>query len=318
MKYNSIGEQLIAKAQELDPNYKPDKFNDMSEAIDVILNNSGGDNYIDLVFSYQWFMDHINGYNLTIPANTITEDMLLQMAYGKKKGLLLKIQGPENKEIPDLIFLTIALELDMINEQLTTSTTNLMGQIGYWTLPFEDLSQDQVCKFNPIEKKIWYNVGAFNFDTTSQKITQEQYNEIKTLINSNSLAGIIVDFVADTKLFFPLFSANANTFDFAVTSVTTEEEFNRKSLDIMGCTIKSDLSITFNWNSNYFVTLSVNAINRVIPTMLQGYQENISIGDGLTVENGVLKTNNIPALPSDASTKTYVLKAVNGVLTWSA
>lgn len=53
MKYNSIGEQLIAKAKELDPNYKPDKFNDMSEAIDILLNNSGGDNYIDLVFSYQ-------------------------------------------------------------------------------------------------------------------------------------------------------------------------------------------------------------------------------------------------------------------------
>ena len=42
MKYNSIGEQLIAKAKELDPNYKPDKFNDMSEAIDILLNNSGG------------------------------------------------------------------------------------------------------------------------------------------------------------------------------------------------------------------------------------------------------------------------------------
>lgn len=41
MKYNSIGEQLIVKAKELDPNYKPDKFNDMSEAIDIILNNSG-------------------------------------------------------------------------------------------------------------------------------------------------------------------------------------------------------------------------------------------------------------------------------------
>ena len=53
MKYNSIGEQLIAKAQELDPNYKPDKFNDMSEAIDVILNNSGssegGDIWLDIV-----------------------------------------------------------------------------------------------------------------------------------------------------------------------------------------------------------------------------------------------------------------------------
>ena len=41
MKYNSIGEQLIAKAKELDPNYKPDKFNDMSEAIDILLNNGG-------------------------------------------------------------------------------------------------------------------------------------------------------------------------------------------------------------------------------------------------------------------------------------
>ena len=40
MKYNSIGEQLIAKAKEIDPSYKPDKFNDMSEAINIILNNS--------------------------------------------------------------------------------------------------------------------------------------------------------------------------------------------------------------------------------------------------------------------------------------
>lgn len=39
MKYNSIGEQLIVKAKELDPSYKPDKFNDMSEAINIILNH---------------------------------------------------------------------------------------------------------------------------------------------------------------------------------------------------------------------------------------------------------------------------------------
>lgn len=151
MKYNSIGEQLIAKAKELDPNYKPDKFNDMSEAIDIILNNTGGDNYIDLVFSYQWLMDHMNGYDLTIPANTITEDMLLQMTSGKKKGLLLKIQGPENEEVPDLIFLTIALELDITTGQLASNITILGDQVGYWTLPLEDLSQDQICKFNLIE-----------------------------------------------------------------------------------------------------------------------------------------------------------------------
>ena len=39
MKYNSIGQQLIAKAKEIDPNYQSDKFNDMSEALEIILNN---------------------------------------------------------------------------------------------------------------------------------------------------------------------------------------------------------------------------------------------------------------------------------------
>ena len=39
MKYNSIGEQLIAKAKEIDPSYKDDQFNDMSEALDIILTN---------------------------------------------------------------------------------------------------------------------------------------------------------------------------------------------------------------------------------------------------------------------------------------
>ena len=39
MKYNSIGQQLIAKAKEIDPSYKDDQFNDMSEALDIILTN---------------------------------------------------------------------------------------------------------------------------------------------------------------------------------------------------------------------------------------------------------------------------------------
>lgn len=49
MKYNSIGEQLIAKAKELDPSYKPDKFNDMSKVIDIILNNAGDGSGIPVV-----------------------------------------------------------------------------------------------------------------------------------------------------------------------------------------------------------------------------------------------------------------------------
>lgn len=56
--------------------------------------------------------------------------------------------------------------------------------------------------------------------------------------------------------------------------------------------------------------------SQVIPSITTtNTQQNLTIGDGLTIENGALKTT-IPPLPSDASTKTYTLKAVNGVLTW--
>lgn len=311
MKYNSIGEQLIAKAQELDPSYKPDKFNDMSEAIDVILNNSGGDIWLDITpYLQDGGEDTMSisqeGYDLVSNAFSIATENPIN----KYVGIL--IMG--NK----LIFNRL-IDSDLSDKKGFDFILNIIidGVKGYMEISIYNDRSIEI-KEGADSSPVWYNVGAFNFGVTNQKITQEQYNEIKALINSNSLAGIIVNFVEGSQLFFPLLSANTNTFDFAVTSVTTEEEFfNRKSLDIIGCTIKSDLSITFNWNSNYFVTLSVNAINRVIPTMLQGYQENISIGDGLTVENGALKTNNIPALPSDASTKTYVLKSVNGVLTWS-
>ena len=311
MKYNSIGEQLIAKAQELDPNYKPDKFNDMSEAIDVILNNTsseGGDIWLDITPYLREDMTSISqeGYDLVYNSFSVETENPINKYTG------ISIMG--NKLIFNRLIDSDLSDKSGFNFILNITMDGVQGYIEVSIYNDRSIEVKEETDSSPV----WYNVGAFNFGATNQKITQGQYNEIKALINSNSLAGIIVNFVADSQLFFPLLSANTNTFDFAVTSVTTEEEFfNRKSLDIIGCTIKSDLSITFNWNSNYFVTLSVNAINRVIPTMLQGYQENISIGDGLTVENGALKTNNIPALPSDASTKTYVLKAVNGVLTWS-
>ena len=58
MKYNSIGEQLIAKAKELDPSYKPDKFNDMSEALNIILNNMVTTEAIGEINA---ILDNING-----------------------------------------------------------------------------------------------------------------------------------------------------------------------------------------------------------------------------------------------------------------
>lgn len=58
MKYNSIGEQLIAKAKELDPSYKPDKFNDMSEALNIILNNMIT---TEAIGEINTILDNING-----------------------------------------------------------------------------------------------------------------------------------------------------------------------------------------------------------------------------------------------------------------
>ena len=308
MKYNSIGEQLIAKAKELDPNYKPDKFNDMSEAIDILLNNTNnGDNYIDLVFSYQWFMDHINGYNLTIPANTITEDMLLQIAYGKKKGLLLKIQGPENEEISDLIFLTIALELDMMNEQLATSTTNLMGQVGYWTLPLEDLSQDQVCKFNLIEKKIWYDL-----DSMSGTITQNQYDEIKALVDTNSLAGIAFKTLSTYCPLANIFDGGIFVFRGIALGLESTGSDRKNAIDESTITIKPDLSITFSLEEIFFPVLIQGLSNQsIISVKTDGYQENLSIGDGLVIKNGELKTKELEMVVSITATLDDLQNAVN-------
>ena len=58
MKYNSIGEQLIAKAKEIDPSYKSDKFNDMSEALDIILKNIVT---TDTIGEINTLLDEING-----------------------------------------------------------------------------------------------------------------------------------------------------------------------------------------------------------------------------------------------------------------
>ena len=58
MKYNSIGDQLITKAKEIDPNYKPDKFNDMSEAINILLNNMVT---TETIGEINTILDNING-----------------------------------------------------------------------------------------------------------------------------------------------------------------------------------------------------------------------------------------------------------------
>ena len=58
MKYNSIGQQLIAKAKEINPSYKDDQFNDMSEALDIILTNMIT---TETIGEINTILDNING-----------------------------------------------------------------------------------------------------------------------------------------------------------------------------------------------------------------------------------------------------------------
>lgn len=306
MKYNSIGEQLIAKAQELDPNYKPDKFNDMSEALDVILNNSGGDIWLDIA-------PYINEDNTSISQEGY------DLVYN---AFFPELENPSNK-YAGILFMGYKM---FFNEFAMSGTDkmslNFITNVndhetkGYIKVSIYNDKSVELGEETGSSNKVWYSIVGVNFGATNQKITQEQYNEIKALINNNSLAGIIMDFIADTKLFFPLLSANfsTNTFDFSTTNVSSEENgfFNRKSLDTIGCTIKSDLSITFEWNPNYFITLTQNLSSQSIPSIKNnGYQENLTIGDGLKIENGELKTKNLEMAISITATLSDLQNAVN-------
>lgn len=309
MKYNSIGEQLIAKAQELDPSYKPDKFNDMSEAIDVILNNSGGeggDIWLDIT---PYLSDGENkmsisqeGYDLVY--NAFSPESL--NPNNKYAGILingtklifnrLTMSDTSDKEGLNFIF---NVAIDGVKAYIKASIYN-------------DKSVEYIDEIDS-SNKIWYDLAK-----QSGQITQNQYDEIKSLIDSNSLAGIKETTSGD---YYRLLSFSTNgTITFETFTISLEDESLGVGNIIVSeaIVILPDLYIYFIEDQIYTPILTRNLSSQsIISIKTDGYQENLSIGEGLAIENGALKTNNIPALPSDASTKTYVLKAVNGVLTWS-
>lgn len=519
MKYNSIGEQLIAKAQELDPNYKPDKFNDMSEALDVILNNTSGGSaqlYLDIM-PYIAQTTELNGTITQEGFNLIQTKLdngeiiginmggtLFNYAYfntysvDPSEPLKTRIMFLHNAENEMYLKLTIDEALTWIAEPepistggeglniLTLNLKNCMNEsdynelVGYivqktviaktYNITLPDLTDVDIVKFtvetldgnmnttfyrnskvitqfnwlcnwnddenfiqmvtitgytdnnvnyikynginsggdiwlditpylnedmtslsqegydlvsnafsteagNPNNKyvgillagikmfynefitsdktglnfisnsfendikrsmsvtiyndksieiinrvvsssnKIWYDLYLTNGAIT---ITQEQYNEIKELIDSNSLAGITSKRISDG--YFSLIKSLNGTFTFRYLSLTNESNNGDKKYTIFKheIIIKPDLSVSASSEEKYIPLLTQNLSNQsIISIKTDGLQQNLTVGDGLVIENGALKTNNIPALPSDADTKTYVLKAVNGVLTWS-
>ena len=147
--------------------------------------------------------------------------------------------------------------------------------------------------------KVWYEISSISNST----ITQDQYDEITDLINNDKLSGIRVN----NEGYFTLFTAINGNYMFI--------GYNT-AIGLHYAYILSDLSTKESYTT--LVKFDENPTSQVIPSFspIHSGQQNLTIGDGLKVENGALKTN-IPALPSDASTKTYTLQIVNGVLTWT-
>lgn len=268
MKYNSIGEQLIAKAQELDPNYKPDKFNDMSEALDVILNNAGsegGDIWLDITPYLNEDMTAISqeGYDLVWNAFYIDSENPVN----KYIGILFP-------DVNKAIFSGFVMHGDIFKIKFSVSgDTDDEGKVQYDIFISSDKS---ISISTSAANGIWYKLDSLSF---LNNVTQTQYDEIKTLATNGQLAGI-----TDNNLYCPLYLIIGGAMGFQIP--WTENGYISNNF----FTIKEDLSVSLT-DITPLVCPKTNPTSQVIPSInTANEQQNLTIGDGLIIENGVLKS----------------------------
>ena len=266
MKYNSIGEQLIAKAKELDPSYKPDKFNDMSEALDVILNNSGsGGEMIDL-------NEQIDSDKFTITQSGYN---LIQQAY-------------ENNTLMGISFILNGLPIkcmfDYVDINLVTHTNVYCFKFGIGETYVIKIKSDLT--IIPSPQNSFGDISSF-----------EQVGYDETFVNS---------FVSDNKTYkipYTLIYPNQDTYKNERLHFMndTYSETTYKIPDLPSdastktCTLQT-VNGVLTWTSEESIvnnlTLPQTApSSQLIPSITtSNEQQNLTIGDGLAIENGVLKT----------------------------
>ena len=148
------------------------------------------------------------------------------------------------------------------------------------------------------------------WDMGNQTISQESFDLLTQKIFSNEIVGISL---GDAGTCMLLSDTTSNSISF----ISPYQEGHGR----FKATFNFDLSVKTEYvdkeGSSINLTLPRTApSSQVIPSITTtNKQQNLTIGDGLVVDNGALKTTT-PPLPADASSKTYTLKAVNGVLTW--
>lgn len=354
MKYNSIGEQLIAKAKELDPSYKPDKFNDMSEAIDILLNNTGGgsskgeDIWLDIApyLSEDERSISQEGYDLVY--NAFSPESL----------------NPNNKYAGILWwgYTSILNEVTISGKKSFNFIANVDGEEGKFSLKVS-INDDK-----SVEAKAEISSSGSIFDitpylTSNSSMSIEGYDALKTFITSNK-GGMVKVTLGDSigTLYFNCTSISNGVIHLSqcefggyegnikTVSLGNDGVFALDGSDFVRVipnpsnptSILTTIGIggdvyaipTGNDYSTEISTLNsrVDSLNNDVAQLLSynidsldsritQLENDISMINSLDsrindLENTIIK--DIPPLPSDANTKTYTLKSVNGVLTWSA
>lgn len=251
MKYNSIGEQLIAKAKELDPNYKPDKFNDMSEALDVILKTTG---------SAEQSIEDLPVIELTSETTTITDETV--------KAKILENVNKDN-------YLICKLKMTSFEILITRD----------FKLAADDTFDDTV-----FTQTVFINLGivagslVFTLSINSKDGTIAVSYEMLDYIKGRQIA-----------LIQPTNESFGVTADYGDTNLI------------------NGLELYFDTINEKPIIHSDNTVNSY--TFTEDKTISLFGKYSILVPKDSADINILP-LPSDASTKTYTLKAVNGVLTW--
>ena len=325
MKYNSIGEQLIAKAKEIDPNYKPDKFNDMSEAIDIILNNSGGGQSIPVVeatFSDETFtIDKAQTTPFILHSSDIGY-VFMNNLNGAYSGMILisssacyTLMGNDTK---------IMLGIATINATVTATLEQQVGNLYSFNIPEEQFAPfilDTGSFLLPVfPTDISYTGSLISSDSNGFYFLSVSGKGTNIIIVKSYLSGTISTIILPSTLtitstqFDDLISSPNSFLVFYDNAVSNSIVYNNKNELVISF-------ITTNVRENNILyTDLIYTASQLTPTIKYTLTK-MSKSIPLFTNHSVLVPSDstdtsILSLPADASTSTYVLKAVNGTVQW--
>lgn len=160
------------------------------------------------------------------------------------------------------------------------------------------------------------NVGSSGIPTANVNLETSQLDTSSLTDKDNYIIASMADGEGNIS-YTPLqtYFFNEGYFNKEVKMQTTSSDFR---LSLTNVSFQSYNNYTLNAKStNVDFTSSLDSANTWTKLGDIKYiaieEQNALTGEA---EHKYLEINNIPTLPSDASSKTYTLKAINGVLTW--